>query len=212
MLKLSPGIKGIGLVLLIMPLAHVLVQGTMDLGLDKYGEIAMAVLGIGLVLATIRIRSSTIQASAGLLAGILLWGAIGELGGLLQSGSSHGESHVHGAPTLGQWSLILVILIFYGLMGFKPFGRVIGEGRAARRLGTFVAFEFFVIVWFFHVVLLTTFYHPWFGPDSPIMYVVLALCATGVLVVKPYLLRARNLGEGIRVVCGRAAFSGRALK
>lgn len=198
-MKIPATWKGTGLVLLILPQAHALVQGIQDMGLGDALLPVMFALGLGLMLASLKIPSPPLQATAGLLAGFLLWGAVGELGSLLHGGG-HGGAHAHGAVGFAPWGLVIIVACGYLVRQPDALRQLVGRGEAgiAPRLGLLVAFEFFLVVWFGHVLLLTAYYHPWFGVRSVFTTAIMLACLAGSAFMLWRTRSADDVAQGIR--------------
>lgn len=198
-MKIGPGWKGMGIVLLLMPIFHGIVQGIMNSGAIVPGQAITFMLGFMLVAMTFRISGDGPRAILGLVAGFLLWGSIGELGHLLHGGD--GDHASHGAPVgAAQWGLVLFMCMGY-FVTIRPYSRG-GTGEAGEdgnRLGLCVAMEFFLLVWFFHVLLLTAYYHPALGVDSWFTRAAFWICAALGVYLTKLLGRIGNLASGIRV-------------
>ncbi len=197
--RLSGGLFGCGLVFLLFPVAHAVVEACFDQGWAEPAGLVWLVLGFALVAGSLRVQGSVAQATMGLLAGFFLWAAVGEV--------PHHTGHgMHVGPD--NWGILLVIGTYYLLSHTSP-GRPFltsllrGAPDEARRVhpsrqGLQIAFEFFVVVWALHVLLLTAYYHPSFGVHSWFTYLIFGV----TLLVTPVLLRSvgriHDLAHGIR--------------
>lgn len=147
---MSPGVKGCGLVFLLFPVAHAVVQGCFDRGLAQIAGMIFFLLGFTLMVGSWKVSSNNSRAILGLLAGFLLWAAVGEV-------PHHTGQGLHVGPD--NWGLVLVIGVSYLLFQGT-------QGVAVPAQGVQIAFEFFLVVWALHVLLLTAYYDPRFGVES----------------------------------------------
>lgn len=187
---MTHGLKGCGLVFLAFPIAHAVVQACFDWGLAEMAGTLFLIAGFGFLLGSLAAPaprgmagpSGSVQATMGLAAGFLLWAAIGEVPHQTGRGLHVGPDH---------WGILAVVAVSYLLLGVRR--------AAARCRGAQIAWEFFLVVWALHVLLLTAYYDPRFGVRSWLTALVLA----AVVLVLPWLVRrARQIhevGQGIRV-------------
>lgn len=195
----SGGVQGCGLVLLLFPVAHAVVQACFDRGLAAHAGTAAWLAGLALLLWSLRMPAGTGQAVAGLLAGFLLWAAVGEIPH--QTGRG-----LHVGPD--NWGVLLVVGIYYLVSHAAP-GRsflisiLAGAPESARRIhpsrqGLQIAYEFFLMVWGLHVLLLTAYYDPRFGVRSWLTTVIFAAAAAMTPRLLQSVAKIRDLAPGIR--------------
>ena len=192
--RVSAGIQGCGLVLLLFPVAHAVVQACFNWQMAEVAGPIFLVVGSGLVIGSLRAASGAIRATMGLLAGFFLWAAVGEI-------PHHTGRGFHVGPD--NWGLILLIGASYLFVAAKPWQSRIARTGGQPRVhpswqGVQIAVEFFMVVWVLHVVLLTAYYDPRFGATSWMTYAIFG----ATIALMPILLRAlwriRDPAQGIR--------------
>lgn len=172
------GICGFGLVFLMFPVAHAVVQACFDRHLIALVGTGFLILGLLLVVWSLRAPTEATQAILGLLAGFLLWAAVGEVPHVTGRG-------LHVGPENG--GLLLAIGACFWLSRPSP-----------ERSGVRIALEFFLIVWALHVVLLTAYYDPRFGVTSGLTYGIFGIAVVLIPVLWRWVARITELGRGIR--------------
>lgn len=178
MTRLPAGVAGAGLVFLLFPLAHAVVQTCFDWQVAEAAGAIFLILGLGLALGSLKVTTDSTRAVMGLLAGFLLWAVVGEI--------PHQTGHgLHVGPD--QWGLLLVIGLYYLVSETTP-----------RRQGIRIAFEFFLIVWALHVLLLTAYYDLRFGVTSWLTYAIFVAVVVLTPVLARRLVRIADLTQGIR--------------
>jgi hypothetical protein len=187
-------------VLSLFPVSHVLVARWSR---GRHARLAYGLawaVGVILLLLAARLPQSGAAATLGLLAGLALWAANGELGEAAGIGVPVGPRN---------WSLILLLLLFlllsppaaypwlaalHARLGLQGAGL-----RPAANVGTLAAGEFLFLTWAGHVVLLTAYYHPRLGPRSWLTYLCLALGLILTLVLLPQQLAQAGWADAVRL-------------
>ena len=120
--RVSAGIRGCGLVLLLFPVAHAVVQACFNWQMAEVAGPIFLVVGSGLVIGSLKAASGAIRGTMGLLAGFFLWAAVGEI-------PHHTGRGFHVGPD--NWGLILLIGASYLFVAAKPWQRAESPGQVA---------------------------------------------------------------------------------
>ena len=192
------GLLALVFVLALFPASHVVVA-RLSRGRARQAYFAAWALGIALLVAAARVPSAALAATFGLLAGLALWSANGELGEAAGIGVPIGP---------GNWPLLLLVFLFLALWSPATYPWLaelqarLGVAQATPAvtagIGVQVAFEFLLLTWLGHVTLLTAYYDPRFGPRSPLTYALFALSLALTALLLPVQFSRVNWNDAVR--------------